>query len=477
MPFVLILSSSSGNRPGWPKFGWLIAHSPGGVATTHYWLALTAVFVLAVKGEELSLQKAVDTALDHHPAARASAAGKEAASLRIKQARGGFLPRVGYAESYQRSDNPVFVFGSLLAQHQFTEQNFQIGPLNRPDFLNNFQSVVTADQVLYDGGATRSQLHGAELGHQMAAEEERRTRMGLIAHAVGAYFGAVLAKEQWSVATESVKSAEADLRQAETIRDAGKSTDADVLSVRVHLAAMREQEIRARNGVEVSSAALNEALGLDLDTAHDLTTALAQGQVETAPVTEFQNRATGARPELRQADLATRVVATQAASAKAAMLPQVGLRGAFEADRQQFVTRSGANWLLGVTLRWNLFNGFSDQARREESTQSLVAARANAQRADSEVHLEVRKAYAGKKAAEERIAVAAAAVELAEESLRINRNRYEAGLATVTELLRNETALLETRARRLEAVYAQRMAAVELELAAGTLSGDSDVLK
>src|SRR5437016_14010727 len=62
-----------------------------------------------------------------------------------------------------------------------TEQNFQIGTLNRPDFLNNFQSVVTADQMLYDGGATRSQLHGAELGHQIAAEEERRTRMGLIA--------------------------------------------------------------------------------------------------------------------------------------------------------------------------------------------------------------------------------------------------------------------------------------------------------
>ena len=40
------------------------------------------------------------------------------------------------------------------------------------------------------------------------------------------------------------------------------------------------------------------------------------------------------------------------------MLPQVVLRGAFEADRQRFLNQGGANWLVSVGLRWNLFNGF-----------------------------------------------------------------------------------------------------------------------
>ena len=44
------------------------------------------------------------------------------------------------------------------------------------------------------------------------------------------------------------------------------STDADVLSIRVHLAAVREQEIRRGYDVQVAMAALNEALGLDLNT-------------------------------------------------------------------------------------------------------------------------------------------------------------------------------------------------------------------
>ena len=109
--------------------------------------------------------------------------------------------------------------------------------------------------------------------------------------------------------------------------------------------------------------------------------------------------------------------------------------------------------------------------------QLVTAARAQRKQTESAVRLEVRRAYAGWKGAEERIGVATAAVAEAEESLRITRNRYEAGLTTITELLRNETAWLETQTRHLEAVYQQRLAATELELAAGTLTGDSDALK
>jgi outer membrane protein TolC len=73
--------------------------------------------------------------------------------------------------------------------------------------------------------------------------------------------------------------------------------------------------------------------------------------------------------------------------------------------------------------------------------------------------------------------VAKAAVAAAEESLRITRNRYEAGMSNVTDLLRNETALLESRTRYLAAVHDQHIAATMLELAAGRLTPDSEVLR
>ena len=120
-------------------------------------------------------------ALNRHPSLEAAEAQVKAADARRDQARGGRLPKLSYSESWQRSDNPVFVFSSLLTQHQFNEANFAIGPLNRPDAMNNFQSQLVLDQTLWDAGITKKQIRSAELGQQMAGEDQRSARMAAIA--------------------------------------------------------------------------------------------------------------------------------------------------------------------------------------------------------------------------------------------------------------------------------------------------------
>ncbi len=428
-------------------------------------------------GKPLSLSEAVRVALEKHPSMEAMAARTEAAEARIRQARSGWLPKVNYAESFHRSNDPVYVFGSLLRQNQFGPENFAVDRLNRPDFLNNFQSQIGVEQVVYDGGQTRTQVRSAELGRESADEQLRATRLHLVAAVARAYYGELLASEGVALANESLKSAEADLNRAEAIRTAGLSTDADVLSIRVHLAATRERLIRSNQELAVARAALNEAMGLPLDTAHVLTTRLAPPPPGDAALAEWERRAVEERPETRQAALAARLAETQAESARSALLPQVAVRGAFEADRQRFITRGGTNWYVGASLRWNLFNGFADQGRISEATQALRAARADSRRAESGIRLQVRGAHAEMTGSRERLEVATATVEEARESLRITKNRYEAGLTTVTDLLRNETASLEASTRRLAAIHDLRVAAVMLELAAGVLSADSEVLR
>ena len=423
----------------------------------------------------MSLQEAVDTALKQHPSMEAGVAHIDAAAAGIDAARGGYLPKLSYTESWQRSDNPVFVFSSLLTQHQFSDQNFQIGPLNRPDALDNFQSQVVVSQSLYDGGLTRAQVRSAETARELAREQDRGARMNLTAAVVRAYFGVLLAQAELDSARQAVRSAESDLERAQAIRSSGMSTDADVLSIRVHLAAMREQEIRRKYDVEVARAALNELLGAPLDTLRELSTSLEPLKAGSSPAQE--SAAVSERPETRQARLRAQFAEQQSAAARSALLPHVSLRFAFEADRQRFVNRGGANWLAGAALEWNLFNGFSDRAREQQAAQALRAAKAETQQADAAVRVGVRRADADLKSAAEQLVVAEAAVAMAEESLRITKNRYNSGLSTVTELLRNETAMLDARTRRLAAVYNQRVAAVGLELATGALSGDSDVLK
>lgn len=426
--------------------------------------------------DSLSLRDAVQLAMTENKAIAATSAATRASTSRIDEARSGRLPKLNYSESFVRSDNPVFVFSSLLTQHQFGVENFNIGPLNRPESINNFQSILSVDQPIYDAGQTRNAVRSADLSRQMTVEEQRHTQMQVISGVVRAYYGAVLAAESLRTAEQALRSAEADLKRAESVRAAGMSTDVDVLSIRVHLAAVTEQRIQRTADLEVARSALNDALGLPLDTPHTLTSALNPLDLPDLELASLERDASSTRPEVRATHLEADLAKTQSDSARSALLPQVGFHAAFEADRQQFINKGGANWLASVGLRWNLFNGNGDRARIEESSHFLERARADEQRVDSAVRLEVRRAWADLRAAGQRIEVAKAAVAEADESLRITQNRYEAGMSNVTDLLRNETAVLESRTRYLAAVHDQRIAATMLQLAAGRLSPDSEVL-
>jgi outer membrane protein TolC len=418
----------------------------------------------------LSLSDAVERALSHHPSIEAAQASMNAANTRVGQAESGRLPKVNYSESWQRSNNPVFVFGSLLTQRQFGESNFAIGSLNSPPALNNFQSLVSFEQPIFDAGLTKQATAGARLGVEVAKEDKRKTEQQAIGRVATAYYGVLLAADMDKVADAAVRSAEADLERATNVRDAGLSTDVDVLSIRVHLAGMREQQIRRRADLSVAEATLNEALGEPLDAHFSLTTLLAASATTSTD-------ATPSRPEIQIAKLAGQIAENQVTTARSAYLPQVSLRAAFEADRQRFVTRAGANWFTGVTLRWNLFNGFADRARIEEATSAVNRAHAMEKQATEGAKLEVRRAQADLDAARQRMIVAESTIVQAEESLRITKNRYEAGLTTVTELLRTETALAEAQSRHVIAIHDQRLAGVALEFAMGTLNQNSEVLK
>ncbi|MDX2154653.1 MAG: TolC family protein [Bryobacteraceae bacterium] len=425
----------------------------------------------------LTIQEAARAALRRHPSTEAARLRSDAAGARVEQARAGWLPKINYTESWQRSNNPVFVFSSLLTQRQFGAANFEVGRLNRPDFLNQFQSVLSVEQTVFDGRQVTGAVRSAELAKVMADEDKRAAEMNAIAAAARAYYGLQWAEANVAAARQARQSAEADLERAKAIFEAGRSTEADLLTVQVYLAASREQEIRRTREREVAEAALAEALGEGFGQKFVLQTPLTAPVADGRAIEAFETRALSERPEVRQAALSIRVAESQGAMARGSLLPQVGVRAQFEADRQEFVNKGGTNWFVGASLRWNLFNGYSDRARIAEASHALAAARKQEEQLRRAVGLDIRRAWAELQSARERIEVSSATIRQAEESLRITQDRYANGLSTVTDLLRSETALAEARTRRLGALYDARIAALALELAAGTLTGDSDVLR
>jgi len=74
------------------------------------------------------------------------------------------------------------------------------------------------------------------------------------------------------------------------------------------------------------------------------------------------------------------------------------------------------------------------------------------------------------------VEVARATIAASQESLRINQNRYDSGLSTITDLLAAEEAARHTQAEYWEAVYRYHTGYANLELASGTLNPQSPVV-
>ena len=100
---------------------------------TYLLVAALGLAAPAAAQTPLTLTEAIARARAQNPDAGSTAAAEREAAQRVTQARAGYLPKVDVVESWQRGNQPVFVFSSLLAQRQFTAADFALGALNHPE--------------------------------------------------------------------------------------------------------------------------------------------------------------------------------------------------------------------------------------------------------------------------------------------------------------------------------------------------------
>lgn len=409
----------------------------------------------------LTLPEAIARAQAANPDARAAEVAERQAAARLTQARAGYLPSVDVTESWQRGNQPVFVFSSLLAQRQFAASNFAIDALNRPDAVNNLRLGVTVDQVVFDP-STRAGVRAATLGRDLATTSRAVVAQDLALGVTTAY-GAVLAADAAGrAAAATLETAAADLELARNRRDAGRVTDADVLRIEVFLARAREQQIRSTADATIARARLNQLMGAPLDDTFTLDDSPASDAMAATDLPALEAEAVNARADLKLSVLQEQLAAAAVDAARANFLPRVYAQGGYEANGGTWGGRA-SSWMTGAVARVNLFRGFADQARLAEArhTQSLRAI--EREKAHTAARVDVRIAVARLEAARAAEGVGRAAVAQARESHRIVRDRYDGGLADVAALLAAAEAVQQADARHAAA-------RVDVTVAAATLS-------
>jgi len=442
-------------------------------------LTLASAALHAQESAEVSpvtLAQAVQSALQQNPGFRTSQDDADAARARLKQVQSAWYPRFDFHQDFTRGNNPIYVFGTKLTQRQFTAADFALNRLNTPTPLDNFQTRFDGQWRLFDSGQTLFHQRSAKKLVTVTDFQTEQARQDLILEVVRAYYGICVAQENEKAADGAANTAESNAQRLEAMHKAGTVVDSDLLSAKVFVAQVKDRQIRAQNDLAMAEMQLARLMGLPVERRPELAGNLAEPVAPTKTLREWTETALTERPALRAAQLQETAMDDERKAAKAEFGPTIALFGTTERDAMTLAGPSGTNWTAGARLDFNLFAGGATKARLAEAAANASKAKHDVDWFRSGVRLEVRKAFLDAEAGALRAAAARDSADQAKESLRIVQNRYEAGLTTITELLRAQTAQLDARTLYLNALQDWQVAQAQLERAAGVLTPESQVI-
>jgi outer membrane protein len=434
---------------------------------------------LTPRPSPLSLQQAAKIALEQNPLRKAAIADTKVASAGTREAQSFLVPHVTFSELATRGDDPVYIFGSKLRQQRFTADNFTppLNKLNTPLPYGNFATRFGGTWNLFDSFATWRGISRAKEMNTAARHQLERTDQEILFHVVQSYYGVLLAGKQVEVAELAERTAKSIIDRSQVRYDAGLVVESDLLSAKVRLASREQELIRARNNLEYARAQLNTAMGVPVDSQYLPADPLAENTLTAAALTELEKQALATRPDLKRIEAQQSAQDLSIAIAKSSFGPRLNAFAGWELDNPTFLAGGGGNnWLGGIELQIDLFQGGAKRAvlSRERATAEKMAALKQA--ASDAVRLEVRQAYYDQDSSRQQVEVARTSISQAQESLRINQDRYDSGLLTITDLLGAEEAARRSQADYWQAVYQFHISYANLELASGSLNLQSPVV-
>ena len=446
-------------------------------------LATILVFWAAASGQQqeppssLTLRRAVEIAIEKNPLRKAALADVKVSSADIREARSFLMPHLNFSETVTRGNDPVYVFGSKLQQQRFTTAAFALNQLNSPLPFGNFSTRFGGTWNLFDSFASWHGVNRARHMNEASVQQLNRTDQEVVFRVISAYYEVLFARKQLEVAEQSVKTAQAIMDRSQSRFDAGLVVESDLLAAKVRLAARKQESIRAGSDLELARAQLNLAIGMPMESTFQLAEDLTERAIPFPALADAEKQALTNRPELKRVNAEQAAQQETVAIAKSSFGPRVNAFAGWKMDNPTFLAGGGGNnWLGGIELQIDIFSGGAKRAelsRQRAIEQKVIAMK---QAATDGVRLEVRKAYYDADASRQQVEVARAAISQAQESLRINQDRYDTGLITITDLLGAEESARHSQTDYWEALCHFHTSFANLQLANGTLNPQSPLV-
>ncbi len=419
-----------------------------------------------VSAQELTLEQAVQTALDNNPALRAAREQAAAASSTVREAKGHRLPSLDLSETYNRTDNPAEVFALTLNQGRFDLQKFFMSDPNNAEPLDTYITRLELTQPIYTGGKLSARISQADAMAAAADHDRRHTVHQVSFDTITAYVNLAQAREQVALMDKVRKTTARHLSLAESYARQGIVLEAEVLKAKVYLAHMEDLQEKARNMASLAESALNFQMGVDQATPRTIAPVPPSPPI-TGDLAGWIAGGLDRRQDLAAARMRLNAGRLEEKVARSAFLPEVAAIGRYDMYDDTIFGDHGTSTAILAVAKVNLFRGGADAAARETARHKTATFSSNIQRFEDGVRLGVRKAWQDLDTARTRQATAADGIGSAREAMRVREERFRQGLDKMIDLLDAETQLREAEVRELTARYDVVLASYRLLYVSG----------
>lgn len=411
--------------------------------------------------EPISLEEAVTLALRNNPTLRQTRLELNVAQESLREALAAEYPNLSTQFNFSRSDS---------AQSRNNGGGDNAALLNQLGVNSGDSTNTTAEGRLelsynvYTGGRRSAQINAAERGVRLNQLEVERIAAETKFNTLQAYYAVQESDARVRIEQAAVTDAERSLRDAQLLEEAGLGTRFDVLQAQVQRANNIQNLTNALSQQEVAQRELAVVLGLGQEvaiTAADEIEPAGQWELnlEETLLLAYQNRA-----ELEQSLVQREINEQQRQIALAAIKPQFSVFANYNVlgitgDDQGL----GDGYTFGARMQWTLFDGGAAQARAAQQATNIQISETQFDQRLDQIRLEVEQAYRSLIANQENIQTAQTALQLAQESLRLARLRFGAGVGTQTEVINAQTELTRARGNLLTAIinYNRDLAALQ----------------
>ena len=337
-------------------------------------------------------------------------------------------------------------------------------------FLNRnyWESTLTAEQTLFDFGATPSRYNKAAIGKEVAQMETQASQDDIFLLVAQTYFQVLRAEKLKIIADQEVAQLRDHLKIAKDLYEFGVVTYNDVLQAEVALADAKQRLISVQNAITNTQGSLNKLIGQPIHTIHNL----KDENITPVPNLNLEDATQAAldsRSDLKAAEGRVKQGEKTVTEARAGHFPRFYAMGGQYYQQSRYALHEN-QWFAILGLNWKIFSGLDTQAQVAQARERVNQLAVQKKDLAEQIKLEVQNAYLGLKETAERIAVTKDAVNQGEENLRLNEERYKEQVGTATDVIDAQTLLTRVRVNYNNAIYDHQVQKAQMLRAIGRIN-------